>query len=166
MIIYNILIFVLGLSISNIFSQNLNDTKYDHNWYLSNYEKINEEIKNGTDGQVLTIISGIGNVWIERDGAIETEVSPAIANALIFKSEIMLKWFEQNPNELVAWIERVPYCLFTDYKGNQKTKLESIRRDLITSLNNYVRKTENGKLKQIAMKLIQKFNKTKIRKIQ
>lgn len=79
-------------------------------WFDENYTSINECLKSGCEKQIVPIINTLGTIWISRDGAIGFEVFPSMALALSYRTELMLIWFNQHPDEFSKWVENRWYA--------------------------------------------------------
>jgi predicted PurR-regulated permease PerM len=139
----------------------------NYQWYLNNYDSVQETIQKGDEREVVPIINTIGAIWRDRDGAIFIEVAPAIAQALLYVPKWMLLWFQANQTQFDAWIETLPYALLTDYVGQTDSvaKLKQLRQRLISALSGYSGTEIDRNLKAMADRLIERLQTTEVRAI-
>ncbi len=82
-------------------------TKLNAAWLLQNEKTISNQLQASSDIEVMPIINTLGIIWQNREGAIGSEVSPYIAQALIYKSDNMLAWFNKHPKSLETWLQNI-----------------------------------------------------------
>jgi hypothetical protein len=137
-------------------------TKMNGDWLLANESKIEMMLKSQDDIEVMPIINTLGSIWINRDGALGSEVSPYIAQSLIHKPTNMLAWFGAHPDSLDAWLKNLESNLLTNYNGSAEYTdfLNNLKSGLVLSMAKY-----EGKDKQMATDIGRIVAATEIREI-
>jgi len=150
-----LLIFISGLSHGNSL------TKLNSDWLFKSETKITADLKNLNSVEVMPIINALGATWQFRDGAIGGEVSPYIAQALIYKPKEMLAWFNRHPEALGQWVNSIPHVLLTNFNDAEYRKLlVTLKNDVTVSLTNY-----DGKFNSEATLILQVVSKSPVRDV-
>lgn len=153
-------IVIISLLASFSFASEL--TKLNAAWLHQNEKAITSQLQTSSDIEVMPIINTLGIIWQNRDGAIGSEVSPYIAQALIFKSNYMLAWFNKHPKSLEAWLHDIEPNLLTNYNGSPDYSyfLAKIKNQLTSAMSSY-----NGSFKSEAGKVLAAISKAQVREI-
>jgi len=138
----------------------------NYEWYLKHYKYVNSVLESDNAKEVIPIINTLGTIWKFRDGAIGSEISGAIAKAMIHHPKYMFGWFISHPVQLDKWIERIPYDLLTNYASvGHSAKLKTIKKNMERSLPDYIQSENNSKLKNAAIKVLSRVKSTEVREI-
>ncbi len=104
-------------------------------------------------------------IWTNRDGAIGSEISNNIANAILKYPDLIFAKFNNNPVSFNNWVVRLPYDLFTDYAGTRIHALQKLKKDLINALLNYKNRSDLKKYSQIIDLLYNRILVVQVRNI-
>ena len=131
-------------------------------WLHQNESIIAQNLQTRTDVAAMPIINTLGEIWQNRDGALGSEVSPQIANALIYKANNMLAWFQKHPEALKSWAQEIPYSLLTNYSGEPEYSayLKQLKAQLTSSMSSY-----NGLFNAEASYILSIISKAQVREI-
>jgi len=145
-----------------------NLTEMNSEWYFNNYDKVQQILISGTNEEAIPIINTLGLIWKNRDGGIWIEVAPAICNALIYKTRLMLLWFDDYPEEFSSWLKRMPMAMFTVWsdKDSDFAKLEKLRIKMIKHLKAYQKSETNKALKNRCLTLIEVLENTRTSRLE
>ena len=136
------------------------------NWYEENYKMIHEKLKNGSEQEAEPILKAILDLWKHRDGLIGLEISSAMAEACIHHPDLTFSWFAANRSDFDEWVERVPYCLLTNYSDRENhQKLEKLRKRLSQAMKLFSEKTDNESYRAMAIQLQKQLEESPIRDI-
>lgn len=107
--------------------------------WLHRHEAEIVDLLQDDETSVVPVINLLGNTWAVRDGALGSEVSPYIAEALVYRTDSMLAWFAAHRSALDAWLASVPDSLFTNYSGRAAYAeyLADLKARLLASLEGY-----------------------------
>ena len=105
------------------------------------------------------------DAWKHRDGAVSGEISVFFETGLIYKPELIFNMFRDEASEFDAWLKQIDAQMFTDYLGEQVNTLERLKKEIISSLTNYVDNSTDNLNTELANKVIKKVSKIRVRKI-
>ena len=153
---------IITISLLASFSFSSELTELNAAWLHQNEKTIASQLQTSSDIEVMPIINTLGIIWQNRDGAIGSEVSPYIAQALIFKSNNMLAWFNKHPKALESWLQDIPHSLLTNYNGSQEYSayLATLKKQLTSSMSSY-----NGSFKSEAGEVLAAISKAQVHEI-
>jgi hypothetical protein len=77
-------------------------------WYSDNHKYISELVKFGNKRERVPVITTLGTIWKNRDGAIGSEIAEIIAEAMIYQPKMMFSWFNKYPEQLEKYNKRMP----------------------------------------------------------
>ena len=152
--------------LSNAFARGSEWLESNAEWFKTNHEYVYLTIRDGNQRELIPIISTLGMLWGNADGAIGSEVAPAIAAAMIHRPKSMLSWFEKNPNGFDRWLSQAQYDVFTDYSDSGVERLEQVRVALLASLKKYREEEQAPTLKQMAARAYETISALSIRTIE
>ena len=156
----------LFLFVLPVFTDDLTIVERNLNWYEENYKLIHEKLKNGSEQEAEPILKAILDLWKHRDGAIGLEISSAMAEAFIHHPDLTFSWFAANRSDFDEWVERVPYCLLTNYSDRENhQKLEKLRKRLSQAMKLFYEKTDNESYRAMAIQLQKQLEESPIRDI-
>ena len=164
--------FTLGLILLTfamyVLADGYSDVEHNLDWYVDNHKSIHKQLRNGSDDEVAPIIEVILDLWKHRDGAIGSEISPAMAEALIHHPELTFSWFAENKGDFDEWVRRIPYDLLTNYSSSEKIYKEIIltRERLIDAMKTFSRETDNVEHMVMAVQLQNKLEENPVREIE
>lgn len=93
-------------------------TNQNFDWYSENHKYISELVKSGNKRELVPVITTLGTIWKNRDGAIGSEIAEIIAEAMAYQPKLMFSWFSKYPEQLEKYNKRMPYDLFTNYSDS------------------------------------------------
>jgi len=134
------------------------------NWMLNNYSEIEKNISTKQPTVLIPILNTLTDIWVHRDGATTTEVSPLIIEALIYKPKLMLSMLADKPDSFDRWLTQFSGQIFRDFSGKDFDELVLLHKQLNTSMLDF---SKNGvaELKPYADKIIQQLKVTKVSKV-
>ncbi|OAN11382.1 hypothetical protein A3K86_20775 [Photobacterium jeanii] len=138
-------------------------TAINLSWFSGNYQHIETSLLTQDTDSVLPLINTLGEIWLQRDGAISGEVSPLLAQAIIMHPEVTLAVLSSHPNSYQKWVEReLNGMLFTAQTDKEKLELEMLQGSLAGALADYI-PTANTQLKPYAQSLLTAVEASNIR---
>ena len=160
-----LLIFVLAASNFSLAGTQLTNQNFD--WYSENREYIRDLIKSGNVRELVPVINTIGTIWKYRDGAIGSEVSEGVAEAMIYQPKLIFTWFNKHPEQLIQWNKRMQPDLFTDYAGSQAIvkRMNSIKDLLNSELFKFISTEKDRKLVAAAITVLDSLRTISVREI-
>ncbi|MGR6874054.1 hypothetical protein ACU6U9_17485 [Pseudomonas sp. HK3] len=72
-------------------------TNQNFDWYSENHKYISELVKSGNKRELVPVITTLGAIWENRDGAIGSEIAEVIAEAMTYQPKMMFSWFNKYP---------------------------------------------------------------------
>lgn len=90
-------------------------TNQNFGWYSENHKYISELVKSGNKRELVPVITTIGTIWKNRDGAIGSEIAEVIAEAMAYQPKMMFSWFNKYPEQLEKYNKTMSSNLFTNY---------------------------------------------------
>lgn len=135
------------------------------NWLMRNYEEALNILKHGDKADVNKVLNCLMDAWKNRDGAIGLEISVFFSQALLTQTDAIIALFQNRKQELASFLDRMPYDVFTNYTGDEKSRLSQLRDDLIQRLNAYENQTKDDENKRIAQRIRKTMEETPVREI-
>ncbi|CCN68935.1 hypothetical protein [Vibrio nigripulchritudo] len=132
-------------------------------WMSSNQPSIEHHLSHGDESVTLPIVNTLISIWIERDGATSSEISPILARSIINEPKLTFLSFNEHKESYQNWLGELQGALFTDYEGNQSEELQSLHEELLTSLEEYIDSEPDLELKDLALALQRRLEKLSVR---
>lgn len=134
-------------------------------WYSANYDEVLTTLEQDSSFTVLPVVNTVCEIWSRRDGAMGSEVAPAVARALIHHSTLTLRWFRDHPSDFQAWLDRMPYDLLTDYSDEQSEEMEVLRLQLANTLSEYATEERDASLASMAQAVVDVATNSVVRQV-
>lgn len=154
--------FALIICVFSIYTHANELAELNSSWLSSNEKEISEILQKNSAIDSMPIINLLGTTWSVRDGALGSEVSPYIAEAIIYQTNSMLAWFGSNPAEFESWLSSIPVSLLTNYSGSEEysSYLSGLKNRLVSTLSQY-----DGKNVILAKRVLAVVSETPVRVI-
>lgn len=131
-------------------------TQQNFNWYSENRQYVSELVKSGNKRELVPVITTLGTIWKNRDGAIGSEIAEIIAESMAYQPRLMFTWFSKYPEQLEKYNKRMPYDLFTNYSGSTEfaSRLNNLRALMQKNLFEFISSEKDTELVTAAISVL------------
>ncbi len=159
------LIILLFLAKTALAGTQLTNQNFD--WYSESYTYISELVKSGNKRELVPVITTLGTIWKNRDGAIGSEIAEIIAEAMTYQPKMMFSWFNKYPVQLEKYNKRMPSNLFTNYSESTEfaPRLNKLKSIMEKNLFKFISNEKDTELVAAAISVLEVVRNSSIREI-
>lgn len=132
-------------------------------WMSKGNTNIEHYLSKNDESVSIPIIYTLTSIWVKRDGATSSEVSPLLAEAIIHEPKLTFLSLKEHGESYKRWLEELQGALFTDYQGTQREVLQSLHTELLNSLQEYITNENDMALKSLAIELQNRVKQIRVR---
>ncbi len=140
-------------------------TELNLDWMKSNYSLIQKNLIKDSSSLVIPTVNTLGEIWLQRDGAVSGEVSPLLLVSLTHHTHITLVVLSSEPNSFFKWLDELQGIVFTDFNGGEVEQLSQTKDDLVRALDLYMSSNPQEKLVPYGESLLQRLEEISIRTV-
>lgn len=159
------LIILLFLAKTALAGTQLTNQNFD--WYSEHHKYISELVKSGNKRELVPVITTLGTIWKNRDGAIGSEIAEIVAEAMTYQPKMMFSWFNKYPEELEAYNKRMSSNLFTNYSESTEfaPRLNRLKSIMEKNLFKFISNEKDSELVAAAISVLEIVRNSSIREI-
>jgi len=136
-------------------------------WLMAHRSEALRALREKNKNLVPLVLEHLRNAWRDRDGAIWLEISDFFEEGLIhLPGEALLALFDHDFSAFDEWLREIDTQIFTDFKGGDTARLQTVQERMIESLRGHLATKPNEPTKTMAKVLLEKLPSVRIREIQ
>src|SRR6266540_551007 len=136
-------------------------------WLMAHRSEALRALREKNKNLVPLVLEHLRNAWRDRDGAIWLEISDFFEEGLIhLPGEALLALFDHDFSAFDEWLREIDTQIFTDFKGGDTARLQTVKERMIESLRGHLATKPNEPTKTMAKVLLEKLPSVRIREIQ